>query len=67
MSYTSKELTDIANNIEAYRFQRVSSKDLTSMQDAKLYRLIKDLHKISNGQYTKEAAKECIPYYNSFA
>ena len=67
MSYTSKELTDIANDIEAYRLDRVRRKDLSSSKDAKLYEMVKEIHKISNGQYTKEATKECIPYYNTFA
>lgn len=67
MSYTSEELTEIAYNVEKYRAQRVKAKDLNTKQDAKLYRIIKELHKLSYGQYTKEATKECIPYYNSFA
>ena len=66
MSYTSKELREITYTIEEYRLQRVKAKDLNTKDDAKLYRMIKELHKISHGQYTKEAAQECIPYYNTF-
>ena len=67
MSYTSKELKQIAYNIEVYRLERARLKDISPQQDAKLYRIIKEIHKISYGQYTKEVQKECIPYFNTFA
>jgi len=66
MSYTSKELQEIAQNIEVYRLERVRVGDISPAKDAQLFRIIKDLYKISHGVYTKEATKECIPYYNTF-
>lgn len=66
MSYTTKELRDIAYNIESYRAERMRCKDLSGAQDEKLHRIIKDLHKISNGKYTEEVQKECLPYFNTF-
>ena len=66
MSYTSKELQEIARNIEAYRLERRRVKAISCAKDEQLFRMIKDLYKISHGVYTKEATKECIPHYNSF-
>lgn len=66
MSYTSKELIEIARNIEAYRLQRVSVKAISPAKDAQLYRIIKDLYNKSHGQYTKEATREYIPHINTF-
>ena len=65
MSYTSKELTEIARNIEAYRLERIRVRAISPAKDAQLYRIIKDLYNKSHGQYTKEATQEYIPHVNT--
>lgn len=66
MSYTSKELTEIARNIEAYRLDRRRVKAISHAKDEQLFRIIKDLYDKSHGQYTKEATQEYIPHINTF-
>jgi len=66
MSYTSKELIEIACNIEAYRLERVRVRAISPAKDAQLFRIIKDLYNKSHGQYTKEATQEYIPHINTF-
>jgi len=66
MSYTSKELIEIARNIEAYRLERVRVRAISPAKDAQLFRIIKDLYNKSHGQYTKEATQEYIPHINTF-
>tara|TARA_B100000768_G_C11078974_1_gene289948 strand:+ start:462 stop:665 length:204 start_codon:yes stop_codon:yes gene_type:complete len=65
MSYTSKELKEIAENINKYRIENYNERQISSSQEAQLYRMVKDLYKISDGIHTKEAEEEYISHYNS--
>lgn len=65
MSYTSEELKEIAENIEAFRAQELAKKKLTVTKNERLHYIVKDLYKISHGVYTKEAEEEYISHYNS--
>jgi hypothetical protein len=65
MSYTSEELNEIADNINKFRIENYNGRQISSIQEAQLYRMVKDLYKISDGVYTKEAEEEYISHYNS--
>ena len=65
MSYTSEELNEIADNINKFRIENYNGRQISSTQEAQLYRMVKDLYKISNGVHTKEVEKEYISHYNS--
>ena len=65
MSYTSEELIEIAENIEAFRLESYTNKLISHTQDEQLYLMIKDLYKLSHGIHTKEVEKEYISHYNS--
>tara|TARA_R110002167_G_scaffold259766_1_gene466268 strand:- start:55 stop:258 length:204 start_codon:yes stop_codon:yes gene_type:complete len=65
MSYTSEELNEIADNINKFRIENYNGRQIPSIQEAQLYRMVKDLYKISDGVYTKEAEEEYISHYNS--
>ncbi len=65
MSYTSEELKEIAENIEAFRVQAIEDNSLSWSSDERLHHMVKDLYKRSNGIYTKEAEEEYISHYNS--
>tara|TARA_R110000803_G_scaffold17820_1_gene47919 strand:+ start:293 stop:496 length:204 start_codon:yes stop_codon:yes gene_type:complete len=65
MSYTSKELDEIADNINKFRIENYNGRQISSIQEAQLYRMVKDLYKISDGVHTKEAEEEYISHYNS--
>ncbi len=65
MSYTSEELNEIADNINKFRIENYNGRQISSIQEAKLHRMVKDLYKISHGVYTKEAEEEYISRYNS--
>tara|TARA_R110002126_G_scaffold66559_3_gene169186 strand:+ start:546 stop:755 length:210 start_codon:yes stop_codon:yes gene_type:complete len=69
MSYTPKELREIAHNIEEFRYNKsidyfytdakgeVKRHELTlsPTRDTQLYQMAKDLYIKANGKYTKEA------------
>jgi len=65
MSYTSEELNEIAENINKFRIENYNGRQISSTQEAQLYRMVKDLYKISDGVHTKEVEKEYISHYNS--
>jgi hypothetical protein len=65
MSYTSEELKEIAENINKYRIENYNGRQISSAQEAQLYRMVRDLYKLSDGVYTKEAEEEYISHYNS--
>ena len=65
MSYTSEELNEIADNINKFRIENYNGRQISSIQEAQLYRMVKDLYKISDGVHTKEVEEEYISHYNS--
>ena len=65
MSYTSEELKEIAENIEAFRVQAIEDNSLSWSSDERLHHIVKDLYKRSNGIYTKEVEKKYLSHYNS--
>ena len=65
MSYTSKELKEVAENIEAFRVQAIDDRALSWSSDERLHHMIKDLYKRSNGIHTKEVEKKYISRINS--
>ncbi len=65
MSYTSEELKEIAENVEAFRVQAIEDNSLSWSSDERLHHMVKDLYKRSNGIHTKEAEEEYISHYNS--
>ena len=65
MSYTSEELNEIAENINKFRIENYNGRQISSTQEAQLYRMVKDLYKISDGVHTKEVEEEYISHYNS--
>lgn len=65
MSYTSKELNEIAENIEAFRVQAREDKSMSWANDERLHHMIKDLYKRSNGIHTKEVEKKYLSRINT--
>lgn len=65
MSYTSKELNEIAENIDRFRIDSLRNKEISQIKDAMLHHMVKDLYKISDGVHTKEVEEEYISHYNS--
>lgn len=65
MSYTSKELNEIAENIEAFRVQAREDKSLSLSNDIFLHHMVKDLYKKSNGIHTKEVEKKYLSRINT--
>ena len=65
MSYTSKELNEIAENIEAFRVQAIEDKSMSWSNDERLHHMVKDLYKRSNGIHTKEVEKKYLSRINS--
>ena len=65
MSYTSEELKEIAENIEAFRVQAIEDNSLSWSSDERLHHMVKDLYKRSNGIYTKENKKKYLSRINS--
>ena len=65
MSYTSEELKEIAENVEAFRVQAIDDKSLSWSNDERLHHIVKDLYKRSHGIYTKEVEKKYISRINS--
>ena len=64
MSYTSEELKEIAENIEAFRVQAIEDNSLSWSRDERLHHMIKDLYKRSNGIHTKEVEKKYLSRIN---
>ena len=60
MSYTSEELKEIAENIEAFRVESRRDNATSCARDEQLFRIVKDLYKKSHGIYTKEAEEEYL-------
>ena len=65
MSYTSEELKEIAENIEAFRVQAIDDKSMSWSNDERLHHIVKDLYKRSNGIHTKEVEKKYLSRINS--
>ena len=65
MSYTSEELNEIAENINKFRIENYNGRQISSAHEAQLYRMVKDLYKLSDGVHTKEVEEEYISHYNS--
>ena len=65
MSYTSEELKEIAENIEAFRVQAIEDNSLSWSRDEMLHHMITDLYKRSNGIHTKEVEKKYLSRINS--
>ncbi len=65
MSYTSEELKEIAENVEAFRVQAIDDKSLSWSNDERLHHIVKDLYKRSNGIHTKEVEKKYLSRINS--
>ena len=65
MSYTSEELKEIAENVEAYRVASRRDNDTSCARDEQLFRIVKDLYNKSHGVYTKEVEKEYISCVNT--
>ena len=65
MSYTSEELKEIAENIEAFRVQAIDDKSMSWSNDERLHHMVKDLYKRSNGVHTKEVEKKCLSCFNT--
>jgi len=65
MSYTSEELKEIAENIEAFRVQAIEDNSLSWSSDERLHHMVKDLYKRSNGIHTKEVEKKYLSRINS--
>mgnify|MGYP003661330099 FL=1 len=65
MSYTSEELKEIAENIEAFRVQAIEDKSMSWANDERLHHMVKDLYKRSNGIHTKEVEKKCLSRINT--
>jgi hypothetical protein len=76
MSYTAEELIEIAANVEAYRVEGVADvfyEDttgalrrqeirLSEIRKEKLFNIVSELYKLSDGVNTKEEQTERIPY-----
>ncbi len=76
MSYTAEELIEIAANVEAYRAEGVADvfyEDttgalrrqeirLSEIRKEKLFNIVSQLYKLSDGINTKEEQTERIPY-----
>ena len=65
MSYTSKELNEIAENINRYRIDSYTDNQISGTQEEQLHRMVKDLYKRSDGIHTKEVEKEYISHLNT--
>ena len=65
MSYTSEELKEIAENINKFRIENYNGRQISSAHEAQLYRMVKDLYKLSDGVHTKEVEEEYISHYNT--
>ena len=76
MSYTAEELIEIAANVEAYRAEGVADVfyedttgalrrqeiKLSQIRKEKLFNIVSELYKLSDGINTKEEQTERIPY-----